>query len=304
MKKILCVGLLSATMIMGLGMLTLTLEAEEGEALLHPGDVNANWRMVMSEAIAYLAGWQGGSNPMAYAIRAAYIWQNGEMYHYDPEEGVPLCWVPGLAEGEGEAPIEGEPTEGEGEGESEGEAQQVAFCDFWPLAKGNMWYYTAQIMDACCVRLTIMDQFNVNGYKVWEFKEEADNIAGTQTTYSYWVLVDGWFYVTSQRDDLNMLPDLSSNVLRAWPEYIPLSEPFVGLRGKTLVATLQDTDSLVLIEQSNPEINIVWTRNVGPTPSLPMSLYTLTEYTIVGSCYSAEGEGEGDIAGGDLSFDY
>lgn len=59
----------------------------------HPADLSVNFRMVMSEAIAYLAGWQQGSNPMAYAIRAAYIWQNGEQYTYDAEQAPPLCWV-------------------------------------------------------------------------------------------------------------------------------------------------------------------------------------------------------------------
>ena len=108
MQKILCVGLLTATMISGLGMLTPTLEAEEGEALLHPGDVNADWRMVMSEAIAYLAGWQQGSNPMAYAIRAAYLWQSGEQYHYEAGEDAPLCWVLGPVVEEGEGEGEGE----------------------------------------------------------------------------------------------------------------------------------------------------------------------------------------------------
>ena len=48
----------------------------------------------MSEAIAYLAGWQQGSNPMAYAIRAAYIWQNGEQYMYDDTLPPPMCWIP------------------------------------------------------------------------------------------------------------------------------------------------------------------------------------------------------------------
>ena len=47
----------------------------------------------MSEAIAYIAGWQQGSNPIAYAIRAAYLWQNGEYYTYDSEEDPPMCWV-------------------------------------------------------------------------------------------------------------------------------------------------------------------------------------------------------------------
>ncbi len=63
------------------------------EEVLHPGDLNQDWRMVMSEAIGYLSGWQNGDNPMAYAIRAAYLWQNGEAYSYDPEEETPMCWI-------------------------------------------------------------------------------------------------------------------------------------------------------------------------------------------------------------------
>ncbi len=99
----------------------------EGEAtpLYHPADGNENWQLVMSESIAYLAGWQQGANPMAYAIRAAYLWQNGEQYHYDAAQDPPLCWVLGPAEGEGETP-----TEGEVEGEGEGEALEVDLMVF------------------------------------------------------------------------------------------------------------------------------------------------------------------------------
>jgi len=61
-------------------------------AATHPADLNRNWSMVMSEAIGYAAGWQQGANPMAYAIRALYLWQNGEAYHR--EAGAePMCWV-------------------------------------------------------------------------------------------------------------------------------------------------------------------------------------------------------------------
>lgn len=67
----------------------------EGEPLTyHPSDPNGDSRIVMGEAIAYLAGWQQGSNPMGYAIRAAYIWQNGEHYYYDDTLEPPMCWIP------------------------------------------------------------------------------------------------------------------------------------------------------------------------------------------------------------------
>ncbi len=64
-----------------------------GDDVPHPADTDMNFRLVMSEAIAYLAGWQQGTNSMAYAIRAAYLWQNGEAYTYDSETSPPLCWV-------------------------------------------------------------------------------------------------------------------------------------------------------------------------------------------------------------------
>ncbi len=65
----------------------------EGELPVpHPADVNEDFRMLLSEAIAYLAGWQQGGNPIAYAIRAAYLWQNGEAYTYNPALEEPLCW--------------------------------------------------------------------------------------------------------------------------------------------------------------------------------------------------------------------
>lgn len=65
----------------------------EGEGF-HPGDTDADNRIVLSEAIACLAGWQQGDNPMAYAIRAVYILQKGEIYVYDAGQAPPMCWVP------------------------------------------------------------------------------------------------------------------------------------------------------------------------------------------------------------------
>ncbi|HOC67285.1 MAG TPA: S8 family serine peptidase [Candidatus Hydrogenedentes bacterium] len=58
----------------------------------HPADLNEDFLIVMSEAIAYLAGWQQGTNPIGYAIRAAYLWQNGEWYLYNGSLTPPTCW--------------------------------------------------------------------------------------------------------------------------------------------------------------------------------------------------------------------
>ena len=60
----------------------------------HPGDSNSDWNMIRSEAVGYIAGWQQGTNPMNYAIRGAYLWQNGEEYHRLPDAQEPMCWVP------------------------------------------------------------------------------------------------------------------------------------------------------------------------------------------------------------------
>ena len=81
---------------------------DEVEPVPHPADLNIDWRLTMSEVIPYLAGWQNGSHPMSYAMRAAYIWQKGEYYRYDPSAAQALCWVlPTPGEGEDEA-VEGE----------------------------------------------------------------------------------------------------------------------------------------------------------------------------------------------------
>ncbi len=61
--------------------------------VLHPADLNSDWRLVMSEAILSLSGWQHGSVPISEAVRAAYLWQNGEQYAYDSSASAPLCWV-------------------------------------------------------------------------------------------------------------------------------------------------------------------------------------------------------------------
>lgn len=62
-------------------------------SLPHPADMNKDFRVVMGEAVGYLTGWQQGGNPMAYAVRAAYLWQNGERYLHDDGNVPPTCWV-------------------------------------------------------------------------------------------------------------------------------------------------------------------------------------------------------------------
>ena len=63
----------------------------------HPADVlvddDADFRIVMREAIGYISGWQRDENLMDYAMRAAYLWQRGEEYVYVPDgPECPECW--------------------------------------------------------------------------------------------------------------------------------------------------------------------------------------------------------------------
>ncbi|OQC07175.1 MAG: Serine/threonine-protein kinase pkn1 [Candidatus Hydrogenedentes bacterium ADurb.Bin101] len=112
-----CAMLVGLVVVMLLGAVTARAEVAQWEVpfLGHPADANENWRLVMGEAIAYLAGWQQGDNPIGYAIRAAYLWQNGEWYAYNSAQEPPVCWeLAEPEEGEGEIPVEGEyqnPTE-------------------------------------------------------------------------------------------------------------------------------------------------------------------------------------------------
>ncbi len=57
----------------------------------HTADINEDFLLVMSEAIAYVSDWQYGLSPMSYAIRAVYLWQKGAYYTY-LGGAPPLCW--------------------------------------------------------------------------------------------------------------------------------------------------------------------------------------------------------------------
>ncbi|HOH30095.1 MAG TPA: hypothetical protein PLC40_10485, partial [Candidatus Hydrogenedentes bacterium] len=68
------------------------LQEGEEEILFHPADIDKDFQIIISEAITYLVGWQQGTNPIGYAVRAAYLWQNGQSYMYEPDMEPPLCW--------------------------------------------------------------------------------------------------------------------------------------------------------------------------------------------------------------------
>ena len=60
----------------------------------HPADLNFDNQITMAEAIIYLYGWQLGNNDIDFTVRVLFLWQHGELYHYDPSiTSVPACWV-------------------------------------------------------------------------------------------------------------------------------------------------------------------------------------------------------------------
>jgi hypothetical protein len=70
----------------------------------HPADNNPqDWRISIAEVTAYGNCWKTGCTwpnppnpvPIEYVTRAGYLWKNGEVYHYDPAQACPSCWVPG-----------------------------------------------------------------------------------------------------------------------------------------------------------------------------------------------------------------
>ncbi|OQC07850.1 MAG: IPT/TIG domain protein [Candidatus Hydrogenedentes bacterium ADurb.Bin101] len=68
-------------------------DTPQNEGETHPADLDKDWFLKMEEATAYLTGWQLGVNPMAYAIRAAYLWQKAGFYKSNADEAPPQCWV-------------------------------------------------------------------------------------------------------------------------------------------------------------------------------------------------------------------
>ena len=109
MKKVWLHTWIVSVLMAGMGMVISPLAMSAFDPIFHPADANKDWRISMSEAISCLSLWQSGTINISTALRAAHIWSNGELYHYDPSYPPPECWVvgPDIPEGEGE-PGEGE----------------------------------------------------------------------------------------------------------------------------------------------------------------------------------------------------
>ena len=97
--------------------------------------------------------------------------------------------------------------------------EQVSLCDYWPLALGNTWNFVEGS------RLEITDRFVVKGYDIWEVTSGGLGIVGPGV--GYWVFVDGWLYGTTDRADLELLPEIAAGMQPQFPECFALGEPFV-----------------------------------------------------------------------------
>lgn len=89
---------------LGVTMITVTVADEAGNtnsctvrfaiSMYHPADIDKDNQITMNEAISYVYGWQLGTNDIDFAIRVAFLWQNGEFYRYEPAiTSCPNCWV-------------------------------------------------------------------------------------------------------------------------------------------------------------------------------------------------------------------
>jgi len=60
----------------------------------HPADTNEDKRITEGEAMDYVEGWQQRDLPLAFAMRALFLWQSGGLYAVNPSAEPPACWAP------------------------------------------------------------------------------------------------------------------------------------------------------------------------------------------------------------------
>jgi len=120
-----------------------------------------------------------------------------------------------------------------GAGEGEGEGEQVAYCDYTPMAEGNRWesygYDWGQTAE-------ITDQFQVNGFRVWEQTSVSSGWGGPVTFVSYLVMLDGWLFGTDNLADLDVLPGVTGDMTPSFPEWFTLDVPnFIPIMGVDMI---------------------------------------------------------------------
>jgi len=113
------------------------------------------------------------------------------------------------------------------------QAEQVAYCDYYPMAEGNRWESYGFDWSTT---IEITDRFEVNGLRVWEETGVTDGWGGPQTMVSYLVMLDGWLYDADELGHLEQLPAVTEGMVPRFPEYFTLDEPnFVPLLGFEVV---------------------------------------------------------------------
>lgn len=191
----------------------------------HPADMDANGQLVIGEVIVYLAGWQQGAYPIDFAIRAAYLWQNGEHYHYDSSAAPPMCWILPL------------PGEGEGEGEVLGEMLDVPAGWFEmgdPWDEGNY--------DEVPVHEVYLDAYRIGRYEVTN--REFVDVLNWAHGQGYLTNTNGIIYAYNQQ-----VADTAAS--SAWSQ-ITYSGGVFGVRSRA------GNDNRVFSMENHPMVEVSW----------------------------------------------
>ena len=126
---------------------------------------------------------------------------------------------------------------------------EVAFCDFWPLAKGNSWHWNVGAHTGPSIEIT--DSFEVNGFTVWEMKTTYWD-ATPVTNTAYLVFVDDWLYSTTTRTDLDYLPAITGAIKKWMPRVLSCGQRFDSDAAALRITPSCQGDTLLLSAEGFP----------------------------------------------------
>ena len=125
-----------------------------------------------------------------------------------------------------------------------GKSEHVSFCDYWPLALGNSWDFVPDPDGGLNMEAT--DQFEVNGFEVWELTIVRGTFTGPETVIEYWVFADEWLYSTETPGDLDLLPEITGGLQATFPQWFTLGEPIMlPFYGMTVTPVLGSLSSFL-----------------------------------------------------------
>jgi hypothetical protein len=94
----------------------------------------------------------------------------------------------------------------------------ISSCDYFPLAVGNMWVSPGTTANNGS-SIEVSDTFVVHGYQCWEMKAMDYSQPGSAPEYYYITYVNGWMYNYDKRDALLLLPLVSPDADRTYPQF-------------------------------------------------------------------------------------